>query len=264
MKIKKINLVYFSATYTTRKVLRKIAVSFHMEEIHEFDITQKGPANTIQFDAEELVLFGVPVYSGRIPKKAHEMLLQFSGNNTPAVIVCVYGNREYEDALIELKDIVESHGFRIISAGAFIAQHSIFSKVALGRPDEKDLEIIQEFGHKSAELVKRIENIDLLPEIHVKGNHPYREVGASNPTPIVVDESCNSCGTCVDRCPMQAITIQNPRETDYTKCISCGRCIVVCPLSVRHFGGEVFESRAPIFEAALSGRKEPETIFATN
>lgn len=262
MKINKVSLVYFSATYTTRKVLRIIAAQFHMEEVREFDITQKEAVNDIQFGTDELVIIGAPVYSGRIPGKAHEALLRFRGSNTPAIIVCVYGNREYEDALLELKDIAESNNFRVVSAGAFIAQHSIFSKVAVGRPDEKDMELIADFGHKTAELVKNIDNIEALPEIRVKGNHPYREVVVSHPTPIMVDESCNSCGTCVDRCPKQAIEAHNPRETDYTKCISCGRCIVVCPLDVRHFGGELFEERAPKFEAALSTRKEPETVFA--
>ena len=64
---------------------------------------------------------------------------KIKGDKTPAVLVCVYGNRNYDDALLELKDISEANGFVPIAAGAFIARHSIFSDVAVGRPDKEDL-----------------------------------------------------------------------------------------------------------------------------
>ena len=62
------------------------------------------------------------------------------GNNTPAVAVCVYGNRDYDDALLEIKDTLNGNGFRTFAAGAFIGRHCIFPKVAEGRPDASDLE----------------------------------------------------------------------------------------------------------------------------
>lgn len=37
---------------------------------------------------------------------------------TPAIAVCVYGNRDYDDALIELKDAIEANGFKTVAAAA--------------------------------------------------------------------------------------------------------------------------------------------------
>mgnify|MGYP000506121347 CR=1 FL=1 len=60
------------------------------------------------------------------------------GNQARAVLVCVYGNRAYEDTLIELKDVADKAGFVPAAAVATIAEHSIMHKFAAGRPDETD------------------------------------------------------------------------------------------------------------------------------
>lgn len=128
MIIENINSVYFTATNTTRRVVRHIAEQLQGNK-KEYNITQSAPEENITMKSSDLLVVGMPVYSGRIPAIALPALDRFKGNGTPAIIVCVYGNRDYDDALLELKDVVESNGFKVISAGAFIAQHSIFPKV---------------------------------------------------------------------------------------------------------------------------------------
>jgi hypothetical protein len=54
---------------------------------------------------DELVLIGVPVYAGRVPLEAVAKLRRLRVDRVPAVIIVVYGNREIEDALLELKDL---------------------------------------------------------------------------------------------------------------------------------------------------------------
>ena len=82
------------------------------------------------------------MYGGRLPADAVKRLSNLKGHNTPAVIVVVYGNREYEDALLELNDLAIEAGFKPVAAGAFIGEHSYSNKdspIAHGRPDEKDI-----------------------------------------------------------------------------------------------------------------------------
>lgn len=66
------------------------------------------------------------------------LLAHLKGHGNPAIAVAVYGNRDYDDALVELQDLLEENGFCVIAGAAFVAQHSIFTKVAAGRPDEDD------------------------------------------------------------------------------------------------------------------------------
>ncbi len=260
MKPSTINLVYFSATYTTKKTVNAIAGQFS-GKIMDWDITQSIPENDITMEKNELLIAGVPVYAGRIPANIAEAFNKFKGNETPAIIVCVYGNRDYDDALLELKDIVQGNGFKVIAAGAFIGQHSIFPEVGKGRPDGKDMDAMREFANQSIRLLKSTEDIASLPDIVVKGNKPYKTPGKI-PLQPKGNSKCNTCGICVKQCPVQAIPATTPRKTIKEKCISCARCIVVCPQDARHFGGLLYKIAGKKFVKAYSTRKEPETAFA--
>lgn len=259
MKIENINLVYFSATNTTRRVVRHIAEQMQGSK-KGYDITRTTPEAEIVMGSSDLLVVGMPVYSGRIPAIALPALGKFKGNGTPAVIVCVYGNRDYDDALLELKDVVEANGFKVVSAGAFIAQHSIFPKVGLNRPDEKDLELIKEFADKSTALIAATSDVSALPEITPKGNRPYKVPG-NLPLQPKGCKQCTGCGTCVKQCPAQAIALETPRKTDKSKCISCGRCITVCPENARNYGGFIYKMAGAMFLRSFSARKEPTIIM---
>ena len=259
MKISNVNLVYFSAAYTTKSVIKSIAEVFENDGI-EYDITQSVPERDIVMEMNDLLIVGVPVYAGRVPANALDGLGRFKGRETPAIIVCVYGNRDYDDALTELRDIVRDNGFKVISAGAFIARHSIFPEVGHGRPDGEDMLVIRDFSEKSRELLKQLTEVSSLPDVVIKGNMPYRVPG-SIPLKPGGNKKCNKCGTCVKLCPAGAISADSPRKTDKNKCFSCGRCIVVCPQNARQFGGMLYRAANNRFIKAYSLRKEPEVVF---
>lgn len=259
MEIKNVNTVYFSATYTTQKIVRNIAEKFTGRRA-EFDITQQAFEQDVVFGSDDLLIVGMPVYAGRLPAQVLPSLRRFKGDSTPAIIVCVYGNRDYDDALLELKETVEANGFKVISAGAFIAQHSIFPQVGAGRPDDNDMRAIEEFADKSRAIIHSIDDISIVSEPRIKGRHPYR---GADKVPLVPsgDKKCNECKTCVKLCPSQAISEKNPRKTKSENCIACGRCIVVCPQGARRFTGLLHAFAKKKFIAAHSERKEPESIF---
>lgn len=257
--VEKVNLVYFSATNTTKRVLKAIAEGVNCTDIQEYNITL-GKSEEVVFNPNELVVFGFPVFAGRIPQISVESLKQFKGSQTPAIIVCVYGNREYDDALLELRDIVASNQFKIISAGAFIGQHSIFPKVGSNRPDSSDLNSAKEFGYQSIKNLPNLLNKEGFPLLEVKGNKPYKEP-KSVPLYPTADKTCTACGKCVRNCPTQAIPKENPQKTDKTRCISCGRCIYVCPEDSRKFKGMLYSMASKKFVKAYSERKEPEFFF---
>lgn len=261
MTIQEIHLVYFSATFTTRTVVRKLADSWGVPVV-EHDITSAQSSGNIYIDKEgTLLIIGMPVYAGRIPALAAETLRQIKGNGTPAIAVCVYGNRDYDDALLELKDLIEAQGFVTIAAAAFVAQHSIFPAVGAGRPDEADLLKIAQFGEECKAKLEASEQPVPLPATAIKGNRPYKVPSTVMLHPAGKPDLCNRCGTCVEQCPTAAIPADDPCRTDDRKCISCGRCIAICPRQSRGYTGAIYEGASAKFTQAFSARKEPECFL---
>lgn len=251
----KITSIYFSATYTTKRVVEAVAKNLS-NELKVYDITNDVATETVEIPADELVLVGVPVYAGRVPAMAAERLRRFKGDNTPVVVVAVYGNRHYDDAVLELHDIMTEQGFRTVSAGAFIAQHSIFPKLGKARPDAEDMADIKLFAEKSAELLAKG-----FGEITLPGKRPYKVPGGIPIWPTA-SRRCTACGACARLCPTGAIDPDSPKGVDKTRCIKCGRCIVVCPAKARRFYGIKYSRAAARFNSAYAARRANEMWFA--
>lgn len=258
MEITTINLVYFSATYTTQKIVREIAQQITWN-ITEYDITNREPSDDVILNnPNELLIVGVPVYAGRIPSIAIDALNKFKGSDTPAIVICTYGNRAYDDALLELENLVEANGFKTIAAGAFIAKHSIFPNVAATRPDSEDIKKATDFGHHCMQILSTLNDLATLPKLKVSGNKPYKIPKSIPIHPTGNKNKCNECGACAKLCPVQAIPQNKLHTTDIKKCISCGRCIVVCPQKARNFNGLLYKIAKWKFSKDNSARKEPE------
>lgn len=258
MKTTTLHRIFFSATGTTMKIVNSIGLGSGIEKVEEHSLMFNSDQE-VKINSDEIALFGVPVYSGRVPEIVAERLRMFRGDTTPAIIVVVYGNRDFDDALLELRDIVESRGFKVISAGAFVAQHSIFPKIGQGRPNIADLLSAEELGRKSIELLSSSEELLASPTIEVCGNSPYRSVSAI-PLKPKASRKCNSCGTCAKQCPVGAIYAASLRKTDKNLCISCAHCIAVCPQKARSFKGLLYRLAAKKFSEKFM---EPKTAYIT-
>jgi len=210
--------------------------------------------------SDDVVIVAAPVYGGRIPARVADAFRRLNGNNAIAIAMAVYGNRDYDDALLEITDILQDKGFRIAGVGAFIGQHSIFPKVAPSRPDLSDENDLIKFGRDCKAAIANGFDASKVP--FIKGNRPYKKIGGVPFHPSAKESECSQCGTCVDACPNGAIPVDKPFSVDTEKCISCGRCIYVCPQHVRKHSGLAYSGMAMAFKAACSKRKEPEWVVA--
>lgn len=257
MNLKQVTSVYFSPTQSTKKVTERIAARLGMNR-ESVDLTDSVKCRPdYSFTENEAVVIGIPVYGGRVPATAAERLKKLHGRQTPAILVATYGNRAYEDALLELKDIMTEQGFRPAAVAAVVTQHSIVHKIAEGRPDKEDLKKLDHFAAEAKKKLQRTESNYQLPELSVKGKKPYRPYHVM-PLKFKVTSSCTGCGTCIRKCPVQAISRTDPRVTDEQRCIACMRCTAVCPRGGKKLGTLMQLAIAQKLKKLCSARKEPE------
>lgn len=62
----------------------------------------------------------------------------------------------------------------------------------------------------------------------VKLGAGYDTISRSNYVAVVDSESCTSCGTCAERCPVNAIAVDDIAVVDADICIGCGVCTPTC------------------------------------
>lgn len=232
MKTNEMKLVYFSPTGATRKILMETARSIDLKTL-SFDFSvYKEKRPSLRFAANDFALFAIPVYSGRVPALFMEYLENISGDGTPAALIATYGCREYEDALLELKETVEKNGFKVIGAAAFPTEHSIVPSIGARRPNKADLKEAAEYGIELNRRLKKEETFGNI-EVKVPGNSPYRQYGKTALFPKADTSLCTLCGACAKVCPAGAIPADGPKKTDHKKCIGCMKCIRVCKQKAR-------------------------------
>lgn len=123
----KMEIYYFSPTGGTKKVSDIFAAAVGKDAVWHDLGDKQTPTKQPQ---GELIIVAAPVFAGRIPSVVREKIKTLAGEGKQAVTIAVYGNRAYEDALLEMNDILIRGGFTVIASAAFVAQHSIVPELA--------------------------------------------------------------------------------------------------------------------------------------
>lgn len=243
--------IIFSPTGGTEKVAHIISHRWS-SPTETIDLSDpKTNFSKCEIKTEDMVLIAMPSFGGRAPAIAIQRLKQIAGNGANCTLVCVYGNRAYEDTLVEMEDAAKMCGFRVIAAIAAVAEHSIISKYAANRPDASDETQLSDF----ADRILQKDGDD----VSIPGNRPYKKSGGGGLVPKATGD-CVKCGLCAEKCPVQAIDPET-FKADSKKCISCMRCVKQCPHDARKVSKAMVTVAALAIKKACSVRKENELFL---
>jgi ferredoxin len=249
--VETVQSIYFSPTGTTKRILSTIETNTTLQPAPQIDLTLLHQRSAFTGQVEgDLILIGAPVYGGSPPWPMLEPLNKLEGDGGWAVPVAVYGNRSPDTCVEELAKILRNRGFKILAGASFVAEHSIIAsnyKIAYGRPDNTDMEIIADFGKKIKEklisnpspihLPDKLKNIitnelvDSFPEdYHHRVIEPLNHLLKRDFT----ERDCSLCYLCERVCPTDALNIES-QEINEILCIWCAACVRICPMGVINF-----------------------------
>jgi ferredoxin/flavodoxin len=271
-RIETVQCIYFSPTGTTRRTVDAIAEGTGLRIADPVNLTL--PASRKAWDGStqgDLLIIGMPVYSGTIPSHPLDPLHRMEGNGRWAVPVAVYGVRSAEDTVGQLSGLLRTHGFKILAAANFVAEHSYSHDklpLALGRPDGRDLEIAREFGGRITEKLGTCPDELPLESVPLKYGENYRRKreewpenrrpGSTTKVSDYDEETCEKCDSCVESCPSGAIDPET-YAIDDPNCIRCFACTRICPNGVRRT--ELSPRAMTFFTDLLNVKKEPEIFI---
>ena len=263
MEMRALKLVCFSPTGTSRAVVEAVARGIGHDAVELVDITRpEGRMRRLKTAADELLVVAVPVHVGRVPELACRWLATLEADGSPAVCLVVYGNREFDDALLELTDIITERGGQPIAAAAFIGEHSFSSAdtpIAVARPDAADLRQAEQLGRAIRHKLRALASAEETPGVDVPGNRPYRErLPRLSVDFIAVGDACVQCGACADVCPAGAIDPEDSSTVKDDACIYCCACIRSCPESARTMQASMLKDIARRLSEQYRARKKPQ------
>ena len=270
---KRIGVLYFSPTNTTKKICKAISFGMGVKDPVDLNITESdfrakltSNPNSILDNIDHLII-GSPVYSGKLPIQVIECLKSISGNEKECTAVVVYGNRDYGIALYHMVEILSNNNFNVLASGAFIGQHSYSDiiPVAIGRPDKTDLEKAYNFGLESLNT----SNYLSLKVIPVQRDMFSMSESYNPIQPVFKSEKCIHCRICSKLCPLNIISSETGNWLDQEakkQCIGCMACVYNCKDKARfvraNFGMRFILKY--ILKKASVQRQEPLTIFQRN
>lgn len=263
MNIQSIKLVYFSPTGTSESIIKGIDSGINHNKKEFINITKpEARKENLQLSQNQLLIVAFPVYAGGVPELVAKWIKNIEANNTPTVCVSVYGNRGYDGALIELKNIMKAQGCIPIAHAAFIGEHSFTCSEKshnIARPDAKDLEQANLFGQNISKKLNSISSVSKISDITLPGDYICTNKKKNLKIDFIsVSPECSECGICFKKCPVGAIEKNNYSIVDKEKCIVCCACIKSCPIKVRTIKDGLIKDSAKKLHQFYKERKEPE------
>lgn len=236
--------IYFSPTGGTRAIADHAChtLSQHLGTPYRLQ-SYTLPAereNRQPIATNDIVVWASPVYAGRVPNKTLDFIGQLMrGSGNKGIAIAVFGNRNYDNALAEMCQLMAEAYITPVAAAAMVSRHAFApTEIATGRPNE----------HDYAEMDAWLTHIDWEKTAQVPGstaNGYYQPLKADGTPanflkakPVLNESRCMLCAKCKRACPMGSIEITYKGPEFHGLCIKCQACIVRCPEQALSFADE--------------------------
>lgn len=247
--------IVFSPTGGTQKAVDALCATLPAERLRVDLLDRILAFEDIDLEENGIAVIAVPSFGGRVPEVALQRLGKIRAKGCKAILVCVYGNRAYEDTLVELEDTARQAGFAVVAGVAAVAEHSIARQFASGRPDDLDRAQLREFARQ---IWEKLSSGDLSHPA-LPGNRPYKNRGGGMvPQP---GDGCTQCGRCAQVCPVGAINPADAGQMDSGRCISCMCCVKLCPHGARGLAPQHLAAVGEKLKPVCSDRKANELFL---
>jgi len=241
VKLKKITIVYFSATDVTRTYARLMK-----EEILEggwdvklIDVTSfRSRHKKILLEVDHQIIFGFPVYGDFAPRVINQWIETLDGQGRRCATFFTYGGRTSGYAHFHTKLLLEKVGFEVLFSAEFLGRHSFNEggwSILKDRPNEADFQAAREFAQLAIDRF----SMENPPDFQLQKPFGYyyairakeqqiKQTKRGRAQPYRVTEDCSMCRICEEECPTQAFDMDTGLS-DIEKCIECMRCVYLCP-----------------------------------
>lgn len=210
------SLLIFSPTGQSKACALAVAKATKQEFV-ELDLTHFIPRRKSLALSDTTLIIAYPVYGGRVPRLFAEYLReQVTFTNCKALVIATFGNRAFEDALVEMEDLLLEKGVPLIGGASIGCQHSYTDKVGSKRPDFEDFQVLDRLAVYLNGETKTV---------HPPGNRPYkRDMPVADPPymPTPKDKAHPINSQCFAVCPTGSLAKGDPAI-----CIHCCACIQV-------------------------------------
>jgi len=189
---------------------KKVAVKVHFGE--KGNITHLDPAFARKIcdiirsggGTPELVECNTLYRGERLRTQTHVLLAKAHGFTFAPVVIC--------DKEGEWEIPIEGRHFRKVKVGSLLRNYDLMVAVSHCK------------GHMAAGYGGALKNIGMG-----LGSRAGKLEMHAKVRPVFGHSKCRACGTCVENCPVGAISLEKYAVMDEKKCIGCAKCIEVCP-----------------------------------
>lgn len=224
-----VKVVYFSPTGGTENAAYALGQALSPAAEYLPIVSPAEREKDVEFTKDDVVVFAAPSYGGLLPQ-VDDLFAHVKGNETPAVVMSAFGNRNYDDCLAQMRALVEPQGFKVVGGIGIVTQHVFSEKAGRGRPTIADRKIIKEFADKVMAKVKDKN----LATVDIPGNPKPEPKKLTVPEKQYFKDNCVRCMMCYEGCPKKAID-KETLAIDESICLSCQHCTYVCDFHGRSY-----------------------------